>query len=827
MNPNAAPHSPPHAPVHLSSAYPSTTPSSPVVGAFGQLGEQTEALSSAMGSFVNKAKAMWRGKRHSYQWAGSADLRGDKDTSRPATQRQATLPLLPLPTTFAGFSRRPTRRRNGGSMQISSPTLISGPNFGWNPPQDVWPLDTEADISREFIHIRSCRSHGYERRSSLPASIDGHSKCDRYSRSMSASTLVPPDTSYLTVGSPRAGSVPNLRGCGSTEFAPSVDGPSEYDDTCCASPNMMDGFELGVSDTMKAISGAGLLQSSESEELQADVEKLREALANMFPMVQVETDGSLADVAKRDCTEASHDIINGCLEDEGNSPFYPLRPQERDVIGQPIGQSIPESAGGLALPTSAIQSLWVPQDLCQPHLSSSSLCQLQVQSLVGPLPADIVSNDICAPESVVAVESATTVSRPTLKSLHIEDVASRSMLHVPPPMPPRVPARSPSRPNLGQRAHSSPATSELPDPSLRVPPRSCTPDSIRSGASVVSRQASEFSLHSARSRRTTRSHFVESQVAQVLRTSSVAGPSRTSALPRKARSQSRLIKMKSKPKLTKKPMPANISKPIQTNHASEWIIISSSSRTLHAQHKASRSSIRRSLYAQSSISSRRSGMSRASSMRTGIVKSPSIRSGLTHLSTKPGLRASQSRSALHIRSRIALYSHGVNPKLSAVALQMKGLSTSASTRSLPKALKADSTLSTEPPHRPARSPARPYPERRLEDMCDKENRPIQTIDSVSPIEFTLQLTAPFEAAIDRRFARSNFTVGPPSPGLQRSRTTKARPSGLSRKQELNEVHALVAGIAGHGAPLRRAPTIAVPPRNPARVAMGARSGNWI
>ncbi|CAE6468252.1 unnamed protein product [Rhizoctonia solani] len=823
MNPNAAPHSPPHAPVHLSSGYPSTTPSSPVVGAFGQWGEQTEALSSAMGSFVNKAKAMWRGKRHSYQWAGSADLRGDKDTSRPATQRQATLPLLPLPTNFAGFSRRPTRRRNGGSMQISSPTLISGPNFGWNLPgdgQNAWPLDTEADISREFIHIRSCRSHGYERRSSLPASIDGHSKCDRYSRSISASTLVPPDTSYLTVGPPRAGSVPNLRGCASTEFAPSVDGPSEYDGMCCASPRMMDGLELGVSDTMVAISEAGLLQSCESEELDADVEKLREALANMFPMVQVETDGSLADITGRDCAEASHDIINACLEGEGSSLFYPLHPQESDVIGHPIGQSIPESAGEIALPTSVIQSLWVPQDSCQPNLWSSSLCQLQVQSLAGSLPAEIVSNDICVLELDVAIGPATTVSRPTLKRLHIEDVASRSMLHVPSSMPPRVPARSPSRPNLGQRAHSSPATSILPDPSLRLPPRSCTPDSIPSGASVISKQASEFSFHSARSHRTTRSHFVESQVAQVTRASSVAGPSRTSTLPRKGRSQSRLTKIKSKPKLVKKPTPADISQPIRT----DWIAVSSSSRTLLAQHKASRSSIRRSLYAQSSISSRRSAMSRASSMRTGIVKSPSIRSGLATLSTKPGLRASQSRSALHIRSRIALYSHGVNPKLSAVALQMKGLPASPSTRSLPRASKENPAPLTDPPHRPARSPARPYPERRLEDMSEKENRPIQMMDGASPIEFTLQLTAPFEAAIDRRFARSNFTVSPPTPGLQRSRTTKARPSGLSRKQELNEVHALVAG---HGTPLRRAPTIAVPPRNPARVAMGARPGNWI
>ncbi|CAE6348834.1 unnamed protein product [Rhizoctonia solani] len=812
MIPNADPHSPLHAPVHLSSAgYPSTTPSSPITGVFGQWGEQSEALrSSAMGSIVNKAKAIWRGKRHSYQWAGSADLRGDKDTSRPATQRQATLPLLPLPSTFGGFGRRPTRRRNGGSMQISSPTLISGPSFVRNLSlggQDVWPLDTEADISREFIHIRSCRSNGYERRSSLPASIDGHSKCDRYSRSMSASTLVPPDTSYLTVGPPRAGSVPNLRGSESTEFAPSVNVSSEYDGVCCASPMMMDGLELGVSDTMIAISEAGFLHSSESEDFLEDTRNLREALANMFPMVESETEGSLANT-NRDCTGILYDTIDGCLEGEDNSPLYHLQPRARDELESPCNQSIPEFPDEITLANSVIQSLWVPQN-SQPHLWVDSLHQPEIQSLAGPSQVEIVFNETCVLELDVTVEPAATLS-------DIEGVASRIMLHV----PPRVPARSPSRPNLAQRAHSSPATCTLPDASLPTPPRTFTLDSAPSNVSIISKQPSESSFYTARSRRTTRSLFVESQISQVMRVAPIPGPSQTSSPLRKGRSQSRLSKMKSKSKSLKKPTPADISRPIQTD---EWTVVASSSPRALQQRKASRSSFRRSLYAQSSISSRHSGMSQAST-RAGIVRSPSIRSGLTSLSGKPGLRASQSRSALHIRSRAGLYAHGVNPKLSAVALQMNALRASPSTRSLPGASNENLIPSTEPPHRPPRSPARPHPERRLEDMSEKENRPTPRMEATSPLEFTLQLTAPFEAAIDRRFARSNFTVSPPTPGLQRSRTTKTR---SSRKQELNDVHALVAGMGVNGAPLRRAPTIAVPPRNPARVAMGARSGNWI
>ncbi|CAE7224242.1 unnamed protein product [Rhizoctonia solani] len=803
MNPNADPHSPSHAPVHLSSAgYPSTTPSSPVVGVFGQWTDPSEALrSSAVGSFVNKAKAIWRGKRHSYQWAGSADLRADKDTSRPATQRQATLPLLPLPSTFGGFARRPTRRRNGGSIQISSPTLISGPSFIWDIPpgrQEAWPLDTEADISREFTHIRSCRSGGYERRSSLPASIDGHSKCDRYSRSMSASTLVPPDTSFLTVGPPRAGSVPNLKRCESSEFAPSVNVSSEYDAVCCASPRMMDGLELGVSDTMMAISQAGLLQSSPSEELLEDITKLREALANMFPMVANEAEGT---IPGQDCAALTHVIIDGCLE-EGNSPLYHLQPRDNEP-GPPHDQSISESADEFALSTTITHSLWAPQDSCQPP---SSHYQPEIQSLAGPQHVEIVPNETHSLELEVTVDSLTTLIRPALKPLQIEGVVSRSILHV----PPRVPARSPSRPNLAQRAHSSPDTSALPD--APAPPRSRTPDLAPSNASVMSGQASEYSFYTARSRRTTRSLRVESQIAQVMQ-APIPGPSQTHTLQRKKKSHSRLPKMKSKSRSLKKPKPADTSKPIQTD-ASEWIVISSSSRTLY-QRKPSKSSFRRSLYAQSSISSR---TSEASSLRTGIVKSPSIRSGLTNLSSRPGLRASQSRSALHTRSRAKLYSHGVNPKLSSVALQMSELNASPLTRSLLDASK-DGLTPTEAPNRPPRSPARPYPERQLEDMSEKENRPTPRIEGASPFEFTLQLTAPFEAAIDRRFARSNFIVSPPTPGLQRSRTTKTRPS---RKQELHDVHALVAG-----APLRRAPTIAVPPRNPARVAMGARSGNWI
>ncbi|CEL58816.1 hypothetical protein RSOLAG1IB_08845 [Rhizoctonia solani AG-1 IB] len=820
MNQNADLHSPPHAPVHLSSAgCSSTTPSSPVVGAFGQWGEQAEALRSfGMGSIVNKAKAILRGKRHSYQWAGSADLRGEKDNSRPPHTRQSTLPSIPLASTFGGFSRRPTRRRNGGSVQISSPTLISGPTFGWEPPfggEDVWPLDTEADITREFSHIRSSRSHNYERRSSLPTGIDGHVKCDRYSRSMSASTLVPPDTSYLAVGPPRAGSVPNLRGCGSTEFASSIDIPSEYDGIC-SSPRMIDGLELGVSDTMEAISEAGLLESSESEVLQEDAERLREALANMFPMVNVQTEDATSHANK------SHDTAD--------SPLYPLHVQERDEFGQL--QPTPESASELMLSTNAIHSLWVPQDSWQPHLWSRSLYQLDVQSSGGPQQVEISSNGSCSPELSVMIELAAALSRPILKPLHIESVAPRNMLQVPSSAPPRVPARSPSRPNLAQRAHSSPVTSTLQTTNLRVPSRPRTPD-LAPSACTLSRQASGSSAKAARSRKAAWSLSIVAQSDQFANPPPGPKPSRVNSLLHRGKSQSRLARMTGRSKSVKRPTPADISKPIKIEKSEDWIVISPPSRTLHPQRKQLRTSIRRSVYAQSSVSSRRSGMSRSASMRSGIVKSPSIRSGLTNLSTKPGLRASQSRSALHTRTRAGLYMHGVNPKLSKANLDGKLLRASASTRSLPDVSKENSVLSAEVPNRPPRSPARLHPESQLGPIIDKENRPAPRTEgaspidfTASPIEFTLQLTAPFEAAIDRRFARSNFTVTPPpTPGLHRSRTTKTRPSGMSRKQELMEVHALAAGI--NGTSLRRSPTIAVPPRNPARLALSARSGNWV
>ncbi|KAF8739634.1 Binding domain of Nse4/EID3 Nse3-MAGE, partial [Rhizoctonia solani] len=831
MTPNADLHSPPHAPVHLSSAgCSSTTPSSPVVGPFGQWGEQTEALRSfGMGSFVNKAKAMLRGKRHSYQWAGTSDLRADKDLSRPAAPRQSTLPSIPLPSTFGGFSRRPTRRRNGGSVQISSPTLISGPTFGWEPSfggEDVWPLDTEADINREFVHIRSSRSHNYERRSSLPAGIDGHAKSDRYSRSMSASTLVPPDTSYLTVGPPRAGSVPNLRECGSTDFASSIDIPSEYGGVC-SSPCMMDGLELGVSDTMAAISEAGLLDSLESEVLEEDAERLREALANMFPMVGVQTE--VRQNLPTDATsfaDRSHGTIDESL-DGSSSPLYPLHTQERDELGQL--QPTPESASELTLSTNVTHSLWVPQDSWQSSWSNS-LYQLDIQSFGGPQEVEITSNDFCAPELGVTAELKTDLSRPVLKPLHIENVVPRNMLHVPSSAPPKVPARSPSRPNLAQRAHSSPATVTLQTTPLRAPLQPCTPD-LALNTSTLSRRGSGSSFRTERSRKTARSFGADVRSGQPSNTMPVPNPSRTNSLLRKGKgnNQSRPDKIKSKSKSIKKLTPADISKPVRVESANEWIVIRASPpRTLHPQRRQSRSSIRRSAYAQSSISSRRSGVSKSASMRSRIVKSPSIRSGLTNLSTKSGLRASQSRSALHTRSRARLYFHGVNPKLSTANLEGKLLRPSASARSLPEISNENSTPLTEAPNRPPRSPARPHPEDRLGYTNDKENRPAPRTEGASPIEFTLQLTAPFEAAIDRRFARSNFTVTPPpTPGLHRSRTTKGRPSGMSRKQELMEVHALAAGLGNNGTSLRRSPTIAVPPRNPARVAMGPRPANWI
>ncbi|KAF8757195.1 hypothetical protein RHS01_04049 [Rhizoctonia solani] len=771
------------------------------------MGEQTEALRSfGMGSFVNKAKAMLRGKRHSYQWAGTSDLRADKDLSRPAAPRQSTLPSIPLPSTFGGFSRRPTRRRNGGSVQISSPTLISGPTFGWEPSfggEDVWPLDTEADINREFVHIRSSRSHNYERRSSLPAGIDGHAKSDRYSRSMSASTLVPPDTSYLTVGPPRAGSVPNLRECGSTDFASSIDIPSEYGGVC-SSPCMMDGLELGVSDTMAAISEAGLLDSLESEVLEEDAERLREALANMFPMVGVQTE--VRQNLPTDATsfaDRSHGTIDESL-DGSNSPLYPLHTQERDELGQL--QPTPESASELTLSTNVTHSLWVPRTRGSPHgqirftSSTSNLLEVLRKSFSANLEA--FAHRECGASEHASPSSA----------------------------PPKVPARSPSRPNLAQRAHSSPATVTLQTTPLRAPLQPCTPD-LALNTSTLSRRGSGSSFRTERSRKTARSFGADVRSGQPTNTMPVPNPSRTNSLLRKGKgnNQSRPDKIKSKSKSIKKLTPADISKPVRVESANEWIVIRASPpRTLHPQRRQSRSSIRRSAYAQSSISSRRSGASKSASMRSRIVKSPSIRSGLTNLSTKSGLRASQSRSALHTRSRARLYFHGVNPKLSTANLEGKLLRPSASARSLPEISNENSTPLTEAPNRPPRSPARPHPEDRPGYTNDKENRPAPRTEGASPIEFTLQLTAPFEAAIDRRFARSNFTVTPPpTPGLHRSRTTKGRPSGMSRKQELMEVHALAAGLGNNGTSLRRSPTIAVPPRNPARVAMGPRPANWI
>ncbi|KAJ1304344.1 hypothetical protein OPQ81_005501 [Rhizoctonia solani] len=536
---------------------------------------------------------------------------------------------------------------------------------------------------------------------------------------------------------------------------------------------------------MVAISEAGLLQRSESEELRGDVEKLRQALANMFAMFQAETQDSLVDVASRECAELAQGAIDGCLEDKDNSPLYPLHIQEKDRFGQ----LIPESPSELALATNVIQSLWAPQGSWQPHPWSSSLYQLEVQSLAGTWPVKITPNDTRVPELDVVVEPTATVSRPILKPLHIEGVAPRSM----PPHP---------HPWL----QCSSAISTMPVESPRAP-RSCTPDLIHSNSSTLSNQ-SGHSFRTARSRGTTQSLFAESQVAQVMRSSPVPGPSRSTSLPRKGRSQSRLAKMKSKSRSIKKPKPADISKATQMNRASEWIVIStSSSRIPPPRRKVSSSSFRRSLYAQSSISSRHSGINRTSSAKAGIVKSPSIRSGLTSLSAKPEIRASQSRSALHISSRARLYTHGVNPKASAAPLQTNGLCLSPSTNSLPDASKESLALS--------------------KDMSGKENQPPSMTDGTSPIEFTLQLAAPFEAAIDRRFARSNFTISPPTPGPQRSRSTKTRPSGVSHKQALNEVHALVAGMGNTEAPLRRAPTITVPPRSPARVAMGARTSNWI
>lgn len=290
----------------------------------------------SMGLFVNKAKAMLRGKRNSYQAPSTVDLASGKpdvyrthtsqqSIPRPPPRRQVTAPLLSRQSTKSGPSR-PSLKKSGGPIQISQPVLITstmalGNNLtsreSWRPRSVCMPSDPPAPTFGKYSappspsksdaqdarikhptlpRPQSCTSiSGYTQPSSdtlraiHEAGMLACSQSDKFPRSRTASTVVSRDGSDLGARL-KAEVSATFRGYDS---AGSFDARShsEYESPLasrkpsadCTNSLGLRGVGFGVSETMMVLSDAGMLYDSEECGLEANsTGDFNDALGRMF-----------------------------------------------------------------------------------------------------------------------------------------------------------------------------------------------------------------------------------------------------------------------------------------------------------------------------------------------------------------------------------------------------------------------------------------------------------------------------------------------------------------------------------------------------------------
>jgi hypothetical protein len=689
--------------------------------------------------------------------------------------------------------------------------------------------------------------------------VTGYNQVTRLPYSVSGSTVTSSDKTRLTAGL-EAEVVATFKEYEYNEGPTRPHAPFEYTMPSRTSSRSLEGLDLGASETMLAISEAGLLHNRDACVAEGEVAILLGALANMFAYIDDDGDGETQTLHGsnlgrpfRPCidigihpmcstADGSHDIIDECPDSGRVTPFFPLPTQRQDEFppahGLPMSKGISNTLNQIAkfsrrpitmrqllkdMDTSLLEYLLTPQSHLQPQLGRD-LPWFETKTLKGQQGVEIVTNDACAVELDVVVEAvvANTQLATTSESFRNEELAntgsgSRTLLTTSSSVRPAIPVRSAHRPIVKHELRGVPTSVSTPGPS--------TPDPLAfSGDSTAASEVENIPESHDTLARNARAMFVESQAAHVVEAPHAKELLRLSKHRRKSRSHSHISKTKSRP--TKRVTGTIVDGLARVDdEGNEWIVVPSfSARSLLLSRRHSKS-IRKSLYASPSLvsytrSSRRSGIIRPSA-RVGMIKSPPIRSGLTSLASKHGSRASQSRKTSH--SHYGMLSQGsrVNDRTPSRAYMSSSL---PSTRSLPENPKGKLVAAaTGCPQRPPRSHARPRPEHRLKsvDLSGKESLSAARDESSLPLGGPCtRPTTPFEAAV----------CNPNHSDLPSSRNTEVSDcrSSLSLcKRYSDEEDTLIAGVAGGNVPTRRSPPIIVPPRNPARVAMSSRAGNQI
>lgn len=875
----------------------------------------------SMGLFVNKAKAMLRGKRNSYQAPSTVDLASGKadvyrthtsqqSVPRPAPRRQVTAPLLSRQSTKSGPSRA-TLKKSGGPIQISQPVLITstmvlGNNLtsreSWRPRSVCMPSDppvlgkystppSPAKSDAQDARVRhptlprpqSCTSiSGFTQppsdtlRAIHEAGMLACSQSDKFPRSMTASTVVSRDDLDLSAGL-KAGVSATFRGYDS---AGSFDArshseyesppPSRKPSADCTNALGLRGVGFGVSETMMALSDAGMLHDSGAYDLEANsTVDFNDALGRMF---SGHSDESSSEAGSACCSSISglaclgldaytypagstkgrethgrpndsHDIVDEYLDFGEDTLLFSTRAQEQEgsVHTESGSPTPPQVAPDTSLPThramAMVQCLEYmdpakPETFLTPWRSQlGSLSEFRPRQLEGRRKVVVVAGEVIMSAQGASIETfiphlpVPTITEP-LRIEKSSPAQSRSRTPVGASTPPEVPLRSPRRPSPSPVLQALSLSPSIPAELWEPYSESPTPNTLTHSVGSYALASSNPSTVASTSRTPTppaptaptQGTAVATAARKRRNTREMFIESQVSHIVKGTRGMASVGTRKHSHTRTsgKGKQVAKLEVlAVNEENSSEWIVVGHLSS--HPSAALPKSSTRRALYAPPKAkqpaargvsSPQRAGMKKSPSVRGGMVKSPSVRSGLSKSGSRQGLRASQSRSTLHAsQSR-----NGILGRSHGSPPRGSRLPTSSSTRSLPGNANGG-TLGS--PQRPHRSRARPRAERRRPgfwDMGQKENLPAGgdgDEDWVSGVDTPIRSgsATPHKA----NFERSEVTNPATRQQLNASQSPRKRSQDCADPTRV-PVSEMLNGNLG----ARCSPLPSLPPKNPAR-----------
>ncbi|KAG9127954.1 hypothetical protein FRC07_006971 [Ceratobasidium sp. 392] len=833
---------------------------------------------SPMGSFVSKAKTILRGKRNSLQTTSpdfSSELPKTRrvashyqtlSASRPAPQRQATAPL-PSRRLTKSKSPRPPLSKSGSSYVISSPIMSNAEaNYKYcelidtadmaarasqylSPRQDLVRSPTPSRHSdsepRESVSTRRFPSSQSINRTTAVEHIDSPTENVRATVSKGSrpkSDVFPLSATASSTRSrldtdPSDGAFDGHQS--SRESLSDSHAPFEYDDPIPAESVTIHGLGFGVSETMLAISHAGMLHDSSSSGLDDTSVGSDHGLGDMFSdaigeedcesnagcsctlaWLGVGTEGRDEGVKPRN--DYSSDVLDQYLAFGEDTLTFSMRARGGEsptVTGGSRAAEIPPNtfrrvATSSNRPMRMAQCLEVmavggPGALLTPWRAQlDPTCNFTMQSVNAQRRVQIIPNNTQVTEQSAIIDmSLCPISPNPIAPLRIAKPTmtrsrSKTMLATPVSIPPPTPVR---RPNTSHAAHDSIASS-LWEPVSTPPTPSSDTHAIASSSRTPSAETS------TKTRRNTRDMYLESQVAYLVRAARAGS---------NARGRGYRVP---KPYKSLEPV-RSLGRAEDEENSTEWIVVSPTQAG--PSHTIPRSPAQRVLVKGNRPFSKQerpgsgmtkspsvgNGMVKSPSTRSGMVKSPSVRSGLAKSGQRRGLSASQSRTTLHASPSQSRLGMRTSPSYGA------RLPTSSSTRSLPGSPKVVvPTKTSRHPSRPQRSGVRATKAERRRpgfwDTAEKENLPAevpnenQKDETYAPVESSLQNRTVNALCLDLSPGSDSYQTA-----CSHTPNVSAPVSPRRRKQSECDSSKVMGGspmaLRVPGAPI-------VPPRSPAR-----------